>query len=92
VADVARQFNYNEDYLSRVFKTFYPDGLKAHIDAVKMQRIKHDLINESISLADISARYSFGDYKYFLKYFKYHEGVSPTKYRQAYYNLHTNNK
>lgn len=92
VVDVARQFNYNEDYLSRVFKTFYPDGLKAYIDAMKMQRIKHDLINESISLADISARYSFGDYKYFLKYFKYHEGVSPTKYRQAYYNLHTNNK
>ena len=92
VVDVARQFNYNEDYLNRVFKTFYPDGLKAYIDAMKMQRIKNDLINESMSLADISARYSFGDYKYFLKYFKYHEGVSPTKYRQAYYNLHTNNK
>lgn len=92
VADVARQFNYNEDYLNRVFKMFYPDGLKAYIDAMKMQRIKNDLINESMSLADIAARYSFGDYKYFLKYFKYHEGISPTKYRQAFYNLHTNNK
>ncbi len=92
VADVARQFNYNEDYLNRVFKMFYPDGLKAYIDAMKMQRIKNDLINESMSLVDIAARYSFGDYKYFLKYFKYHEGISPTKYRQAFYNLHTNNK
>ena len=92
VSDVALQFNYNEDYLNRVFRSFYSDGLKAYIDAMKMQRIKYDLINESMSLADIAAKYSFSDYKYFLKYFKYHEGISPTKYRQVYYNIHTNNK
>ena len=92
VSDVAQQFNYNEDYLNRVFRSFYPDGLKAYIDAMKMQRIKYDLINESMSIADIAAKYAFSDYKYFLKYFKYHEGISPTKYRQLYYNIHTNNK
>ena len=92
VADVARQFNYNEDYLNRVFKGFYPEGLKAYIDKMKMQRIKNDLIGETMSLTDIAAKYAFSDYKYFLKYFKYHEGVSPTKYRQSYYNIHTNNK
>ena len=90
VSDVASQFNYNEDYLNRVFRQFYPEGLKAYIDEMKMQKIKYDLINESMSLSQIATKYAFSDYKYFLKYFKYHEGVSPTKYRQIYYNVHTN--
>ena len=92
VSDIASHFNYNEDYLNRVFRQFHPGGLKAYIDEMKMQRIKHDLIYNSLSLQEIAGKYSFGDYKYFLKYFKYHEGVSPTRYRQVYYNIHTNNK
>ena len=91
VSDVASQFGYNEDYLNRVFKAFYPDGLKAYIDHMKMQKIKNDLINENLSLSALAAKYAFSDYKYFLKYFKYHEGVTPTKYRQLYYNIHMNN-
>lgn len=90
VSDVAAHFNYNEDYLNRVFKQFYPKGLKAYIDQMKMQKIKYDLINESMSIQELAEKYAFADYKYFLKYFKYHEGVSPTKYRQLYYNIHTN--
>lgn len=91
-SDVAAQLGYNEDYLSRVFRAFYPDGLKAYIDHMKMQKIKYDLVNENLSLSTLAAKYSFGDYKYFLKYFTYHEGISPTKYRQLHYNIHINNK
>lgn len=88
VSDVAAQFNYNEDYMNRVFRQFYPDGLKAYINEMKLQRIKHDLVNASMSLQEIAEKYAFADYKYFLKYFKYHEGLSPTKYRQIYYNIY----
>ena len=91
VSDVAAYFNYNEDYLNRIFRQSYPGGLKSYIDRMKLLRIKHDLINEAMSLKEISEKYGFSDYKYFLKYFKYHEGVSPTKYRQTYYNVHLNN-
>ncbi len=87
VSDVASQFNYNEDYLNRVFRQFHPEGLKAYIDSMRIQKIKNDLISEGMSLQEIAKRYSFSDYKYFLKYFKYHEGISPTKYRQIYYNV-----
>ena len=90
VSDVASQFNYNEDYLNRVFRQFHPKGLKSYIDEMKMQRIKNDLINETKPLTEIASKYGFSDYKYFLKYFKYHEGITPTKYRQIYYNVHTN--
>lgn len=91
VSDVAKHFNYNEDYINRIFKVYYPDGLKAFINNEKMQKIKTDLLS-NISLSEITEKYAFSDYKYFLKFFKYHEGVSPTKYRQTYCNIHTNNK
>ena len=90
-SDVAAFFHYNEDYLNRVFRRFYAPGLKAYIDEMKMQKIKRDLASDSLSLADVAAKYAFSDYKYFLKYFKYHEGVTPTKYRQLYHNIHINN-
>lgn len=92
VSDIAKRFGYNVDYLNRVFKTHYPQGLKAYIDSMRMQRIKQDLLGEQLSLKEISSKYKFDDYKYFLKYFKYHEGISPKDYRKLYYNIHTNNK
>ena len=91
VSDIAAHFNYNEDYLNRVFRRFYPDGLKAYIDEQKLQKIKTDLLNPSLTIAGIATRYGFSDYKYFLKYFKYHAGVTPTVYRKTYCNMHTNN-
>ncbi len=91
VTDVAIQFGYNADYLNRLFRITYPEGLKAYINQEKMESIKRDLLKGSLTLSDIAAKYAFLDYKYFLKYFKYHEGISPQKYRALYYNLHTNN-
>ncbi|MBQ7383579.1 MAG: AraC family transcriptional regulator [Clostridia bacterium] len=91
VSDVAEHFKYNVDYINRAFKKHYPDGLKAYIDKMRMQKIKQDLMDESLSLKEISAKYHFEEYKYFLKYFKYHEGISPGEYRSIYYNIHTNN-
>ena len=91
VSDVAARFRYNEDYLNRVFRQEYPAGLKAYIDSVRMERIKNELANTDLPLQDIAARYGFSDYKYFLKYFRYHEGVSPTRYRRLFCNTHLNN-
>ncbi len=92
VSDVASHFGYNEDYLSRIFRKYYPNGLKLYIASVKLEKIKNDLINGSLTLQEIAEKYGFTDYKYFLKFFKYHLGVSPTVYKQLYYNIHTNNK
>ena len=92
VSDVAEHFGYNVDYLNRVFKLHYPQGLKSYIDMKRMDNIKYDLVNGDITLKELSLKYRFNDYKYFLKYFKYHEGISPKDYRKLYYNIHTNNK
>lgn len=87
VSDVAAHFRYNEDYLNRMFRRFYPTGLKAYIDAQRLQGIKNALLDGKLTLREISYEYGFSDHKCFLKYFKYHEGMSPTRYRMTFCDM-----
>ena len=66
-------------------------GLKAVISEYKMNRIKQLLLESERSLQEIASKSGFSDYKLFLKYFRYHEGVTPSEFRSAYYKIHTNN-
>ena len=90
VSDISAHFGLNADYLARVFKTSHPEGLKRYLNTVRCQRIKQDLASSDLSLQELAQKYGFSEYKYFLKYFRFHEGMTPTQYRQAYYSLHTN--
>jgi AraC-like DNA-binding protein len=92
VTDIASHFELNPDYLSRVFKKDHPEGLKEYLDSMRCQRIKKTLVSTDLPLQSIAQQYGFSDYKYFLKYFRFHEGITPTQYRKAYFNLHTNCK
>lgn len=91
-SDIAEKYNYNEDYLNRLFKKELGIGIKKHIDSVRLEAIKRDLLMSSTSLSEIAEAYGFEEYKYLLKFFKYHEGVTPTEYRESYYNMYTNSK
>lgn len=92
VADVAAHFHYNADYLNRLFRRAGHRGLKAYIDDAKMERLRAELAGSTRPLSDIAQDCGFSDYKYFLKYFKYHEGVSPSAYRALFRNTHLNNR
>ena len=91
-ADVARQFGYNEDYISRLLKRYYGSGLKAQINELKLQLTENYLLESELTLAEISDAVGFADYKLFLKFFKYHSGMTPSEFKRVYYALHTNNK
>jgi len=92
VADVSMQFGYNVDYLSRIFSKCYGHGLKAEIDEMHLGEIKRLLLETDLTLFQIADRTGSGDYKLFLKFFKYHEGITPTEFRRLYSKLHTNNR
>lgn len=92
VSDVASKFSYNEDYICRLFKKGYPEGIKAYIDRCKMDKIKRELISGYSTLKRTALDNSFSDYKYFLKYFKYHEGITPSEFIKAYGKQNINNK
>ena len=90
--DIAAHFGYDGDYISRLFKKTYGKTLKAYIDGQKMQYIRQLLLATDQSLQQIAHNAGFSEYKYFLKFFTYHEGISPSNYRKAYPNVHMNSK
>lgn len=92
VTDVAAELGYNADYVSSVFKRKTGESLKSYIDTVRMNALRTQLLTTDIPLKSIAADFGFQDYKAFLKFFTYHEGMTPTEYREACYMTHKNNK
>lgn len=91
-SDISERFGYNEDYISRLLKHEYGRTLKQMIVDKRMEYIKYLLSETELTLTDISFRSGFTDVKLFLKFFAYHEGITPTEYRATYKSGHTNNR
>lgn len=89
--EIESRFNYNRDYLSRLFKKNFNIGIKQYIDEVKMNKAKEFIVSGA-PLSSLPDMLGIESYNLFLKKFKYHEGVSPKQFRDAYSNLHLNKK
>ena len=92
VKDVSKKYSYSTDYLSRVFKENCGTSLKAYIDAQRNSYVKHLLLNTNMTIKEIGYSASFDSDNSLIKFFKYHNGISPTTFRNSYYLSHTNNK
>ncbi len=90
--DVAKEFAYNEAYLTRLCKQTYGYGLKELINVQRISFLKRLILESGMSLTEISDLCDFSDYKLFLKYFKYHTGITPSEFRKTYYAIHNNSK
>jgi len=89
-SEVAEYLGYNTDYLNRIFKKHYSKSLKEFIDEEKMKQIKNLMLTTNLTLSEIACRTGFSEYKYFLKFFKYHEGITPTEFYGVYSAVYTN--
>jgi len=90
VAAISDHFGYNSDYLNRVFKQSYNKSIKQYIDEERIKFIKELMLNEKLTLKEIAKTTGFEEYKYFLKFFKYHEGFTPTEFQKLYSNVYIN--
>ncbi len=77
---VAAYCKYNADYLNRLFKSVYAQTIKQYIDDRRMEYIKELMLCQNVPLKEIAAKAGFPEYKYFLKYFKYHEHMTPSQF------------
>ena len=92
VRDVARELGYHENYISKVFKDAYGIGLKAYINTQKIDYIKSLLQTTDMPVKLIAGMTGYEDENLMIKFFKYHEGISPSTYRKQYYLTHMNIK
>ncbi len=83
---VSKLFGYNSDYLSGVFNDYYGIGLKEYINEQKILRIKDLLLNSNYSVKYLADILGYANENQFINYFKYHTGLSPTKFKTKFFN------
>jgi AraC-like DNA-binding protein len=81
---LARNFNYNPDYLSTVFRKYMGMPLMRYITMFRITRAKMYLLNSKESVKEIAYKVGFRDEKSFMKRFKQLEDTTPSTYRNAF--------
>lgn len=90
VEDVSEQFGYSADHVTRICKRYFGAGAQELINRFLTVRAKELLCNTNKYVKEIANELDFKDDKAFIGYFKYHEGCSPTQFRNRFGKIHMN--
>ena len=91
-AMIGKIFGYHEEYLTRLMKQNYGQGLKFLSDAAILGKAKELLSHSNFSVKEIASALQFPSANSFIHFYKYHEQISPSRYRNIYSQIHMNNK
>ena len=92
VAAIAAHVGYSPDHLSKCFRRWHGVGLKEYIIHRRMQQAKNRLLTTTLSVKEIAASLGYREENRFIKFFLYHEGISPTAFRSHYCHTHINSR
>lgn len=81
---LAEKFHLNAQYISQLFKNEIGVNFLTYLTTIRMEKAKKLLISTSLSIAEISDRAGYGDYRVFTKVFKKTEGITPSQYRREF--------
>ena len=72
------------DTAARMFLVVAEIGVNflAYLTNIRMEQAKKLLLSTPLSIAEVSERLGYGDYRVFTKAFKKSEGVTPSQYRR----------
>ncbi len=70
-------------YFSRIFKDEMGENFNSYVNQIRVEAARKLLLNESVSLTDISTLVGFEGQSYFSKVFKKLTGITPGKYRES---------
>ncbi len=88
----AEHFGFSTDYLSRVYRRQFGIDLKSGIIRHSLDYAESLLINTDYTIKEIAAACGFEDENNFVKFFGYHEGTTPSLFRNKFFYLHINAK
>lgn len=92
MANVANHFGYTHEHLSRLINKSFGMGMKKINDDCLITSINNMLANTNYSTKEIADMMNFEDTNIFLKFYKYHTGITPSQYRNIYCFIHMNNR
>lgn len=81
--DTAAMVYLSPAYFSRIFKDEMGENFNSYVNQIRVEAAKKMLLNDEVSLTDISILAGFEGQSYFSKVFKKLTGVTPGKYRES---------
>ncbi|MGN6436758.1 MAG: substrate-binding domain-containing protein [Agriterribacter sp.] len=84
VDDICRELHISRIQLYRKVKTLLDSSVNEHILLMRIQRARHYLQNEELSIAEIATRTGFSTASYFSTAFKKYVNESPKEYRDKF--------
>lgn len=82
ITDYASKLSVTPNHLNKSVKSVTGYSALILISKMKMIEAKYLLMTIDLTIADISEKIGFSDVSYFSRFFKKHEGVTPTEYRK----------
>lgn len=79
---LADAFHLSAQYISQLFKNEIGVNFLAYLTTIRMEHAKKLLVSTQLSIAEISERCGYADYRVFTKVFKKTEGSTPSQYRR----------
>lgn len=86
IKKIADQVYMNPTYFSEYFKMQTGETVLDFLTRQRIESAKTWLSNTQLKLQEISNRVGYQDVKYFSKLFKQRVGLTPSQYREPYYN------
>ncbi|MBQ7384133.1 MAG: AraC family transcriptional regulator [Clostridia bacterium] len=90
VKSLADHLGYSPDHINRICKKYHGIGARELINRFLIARAKSLLCNTEKYVKEIAAELKFSNDKAFIGYFKYHEGCSPSEFRNRFGKIHMN--
>lgn len=79
---LAEQFHLSAQYISQLFKNEIGVNFLVYLTNIRMEQAKKLLLSTPLSIAEVSERSGYSDYRVFTKVFKKTEGITPSQYRR----------
>jgi AraC-like DNA-binding protein len=77
----AREAGLSRSHFFRLFESSIGVPPKVYLNVVRMERAVDAVLNQSVSVCDISNQLGFAEPAHFTRFFRNHAGVSPREFR-----------
>lgn len=89
-SSLAKELHCNADYLGRVYRRTFRLTLTEALHRQRVLAAEKLLINNSLSLTEVSLQCGFNDISYFRQIFRKHTGLTPAVWKRRYCREHVN--
>ena len=83
LSSLAKQFNVESSYFSRVFRKEIGENLMLYIYKTRIEKAKEYMQKSNVNLTEIAFMVGYDDYTYFNKVFRKVMGMSPRDYKNS---------